>query len=321
MSLASAFTSAVLPILAVMALGYALGSTIDLDVDPLNTVALYAFLPALIFHSLATTSLDGRTVLKVFAGVLAFVFGMIVLSEAAGRLWGVTEPYRSALVLASAFPNAGFYGIPLAEFAFGDLGRAIAVLYITAQSFLMYTIGVYIASRGGGHAGVGAIREIFELPLIYAIALAVLVRQLGVVPPPDGTVMTTVALVGDASIPLMLVIVGIQLAGLEAGALSRVAIPTALKLGVAPAVALAIAVGLAFESPTIARIFVLLCATPVALIPLALTIAYGDRDGGTGSSGELSASEYLTTAIFVTTIASVVVLTVLIAVLRSGALI
>jgi predicted permease len=321
MSLASAFTSAVLPILAVMALGYALGSTIDLDVDPLNTVALYAFLPALIFHSLATTPLGGRTVLKVFAGVVAFVFAMLVLSEAAGRLWGVTEPYRSALVLASAFPNAGFYGIPLAEFAFGDLGRAIAVLYITAQSFLMYTIGVYIASRGGGHAGVGAIREIFELPLIYAIALAVLVRQLGVVPPPDGTVMTTVSLVGDASIPLMLVIVGVQLAGLEAGALSRVAIPTVLKLGVAPVVALAIAAGLAFENPTIARIFVLLCATPVALIPLALTIAYGDRDGETGSSGELSASEYLTTAIFVTTIASVVVLTVLIAVLRSGALI
>jgi predicted permease len=317
MSLLSAFTSAVLPVLAVMIVGYALGSAIDIDVDPLNTVALYAFLPALIFHSFATTSLGGNTVLKVFGGVVAFVAAMMGLSEVAGRLTGVSEPYLSALVLASAFPNAGFYGIPLAKFAFGGLGRAIAVLYITAQSFLMYTVGVYIAARGGGRAGIGAIREVFELPLIYAIALAVVVRRLGVVPPPEGTIMTTIQLVGDASIPLMLVIVGVQLAGLESDAVPSVAVPTVLKLGVAPLVALAISLGFAFENPVVARVFVLLCATPAALVPLALTIAYS----GDGPTEELSASEYLTTTIFVTTIGSVAVLTVLIAVLRSGTLV
>ncbi|WP_049935082.1 AEC family transporter [Haloplanus natans] len=315
MSLVSAFTSAILPIVSVMGLGYLLASTLDLDVDPLNDVALYLFLPALIFHSIVTTTLSGATVARIFAGVFLFVVATMGVTELADRLLGVPEPYRSADVLAGALPNAGFYGIPLAEFAFGAIGRTTAVIYITAQAFLMYTLGVYVASRGGGEAGIGAVKEIFRLPLVYAIAAAGVVRFLGVAPPTDGTFMSTARLVGDASIPLMLVIVGIQLSGLAYGNVRRVLRPSVIKLVIAPLVGLAVAVALGgFGDPAVARVFVLLCATPVALIPLALTLSYSDtaeRDG-------LSASEYLTMTIFVTTIASVPVLTVLITLLQDG---
>jgi len=315
MSLVSAFTSAILPIVSVMGLGYLLASTLDLDVDPLNDVALYLFLPALIFHSIVTTTLSGATVVRIFAGVALFVVATMGVTELADRLLGVPEPYRSADVLAGALPNAGFYGIPLAEFAFGAVGRTTAVIYITAQAFLMYTLGVYVASRGGGEAGIGAVKEIFRLPLVYAIAAAGVVRFLGVAPPTDGTFMSTARLVGDASIPLMLVIVGIQLSGLAYGNVRRVLRPSAIKLVLAPLAGLAVALALGgFGDPAVARVFVLLCATPVALIPLALTLSYSDTEGRDG----LSASEYLTMTIFVTTIASVPVLTVLITLLRDG---
>ncbi|WP_251341635.1 AEC family transporter [Haloplanus halophilus] len=317
MSLVSAFTSAILPIVSVMGLGYVLAAALDVDVDPLNDVALYLFLPALIFYSIVTTTLSGGTVVRIFVGVGLFVAAMMALAELADRLLGVPEPYRSADVLAGALPNAGFYGIPLAEFAFGDIGRTTAVLYITAQSFLMYTLGVYVASRGGGEAGIGAIKEIFRLPLVYAIAAAGVVRFLGIAPPADGTFMSTTQLVGDASIPLMLVIVGVQLYGLEYGNVRRVIRPSIIKLVVAPVAGLGVALALGeFGDVAVARVFVLLCATPVALIPLALTLSYSDvaeREG-------LSASEYLTMTIFVTTIASVPVLTLLITLLRDGVL-
>ncbi|MFB6156819.1 MAG: AEC family transporter [Haloferacaceae archaeon] len=317
MSLLSAFTSAILPILAVMGVGYVLARALDPDVAGLNAVALYAFLPALVFHSLATTDLGGGTLVRIFAGVGAFVFGMMLVAEATGRLLGVEEPFRSVDVLASAFPNAGFYGIPLAEFAFGPVGRTTAVLYITALAFLMYTVGVYVASRGGGTGGARAVGEVFRLPLVYAIAAALLARALGVVPPEGGTAMATVAMVGNASIPLMLVIVGIQLAGLDRAVAPRVVAPTALKLLVAPVVGLAVALAVGFENVDVARVFVLLCATPVALVPLSLTISYSDDPSRSG----VAASEHLTTVIFVSTLASVPVLTVLITLLRSGAVI
>jgi len=315
MSLVSAFTSAILPIVSVMGLGYLLASALDLDADPLNDVALYLFLPALIFHSIVTTTLSGTTVARIFAGVALFVVATMGVTELADRLLGVSEPYRSADVLAGALPNAGFYGIPLAEFAFGAVGRTTAVIYITAQAFLMYTLGVYVASRGGGEAGLGAVKEIFRLPLVYAIAAAGVVRFLGVAPPTDGTFMSTARLVGDASIPLMLVIVGIQLSGLAYGNVRRVLRPSVIKLVLAPLVGLAVALALGgFGDPAVARVFVLLCATPVALIPLALTLSYSDTEERDG----LSASEYLTMTIFVTTVASVPVLTVLITLLRDG---
>jgi predicted permease len=298
-----------------MALGYLLALVLEVDVDPLNDVALYLFLPALIFYSVVTTTLSGDTVARIFAGVGLFVVGMMGVTELFDRTLGVPEPYRSADVLAGALPNAGFYGIPLAEFAFGDVGRTTAVIYITAQAFLMYTLGVYVASRGGGEAGIGAIKEIFRLPLVYAILAAGVVRLLGVAPPADGTFMTMTSLVGDASIPLMLVIVGIQLADLEVGNVARVVRPSLIKLFLAPVTGLAVAVALGgFGDPAVARVFVLLCATPVALIPLALTLSYSDtaeRDG-------LSASEYLTMTIVVTTVASIPVLTVLITLLQDG---
>jgi predicted permease len=315
MSLASAFTSAVLPIVSVMTLGYALAVALDIDVDALNDVALYLFLPALIFHSIVTTTLSGDTVALIFAGVGLFVTVTMGLVEVVDRLLGVPEPYRSADVLAGALPNAGFYGIPLAEFAFGAVGRTTAVIYITAQAFLMYTLGVYVASRGGGEAGTGAVTEIFRLPLVYAIAAAGAVRLLGVAPPTGGTFMSTVSLVGDASIPLMLVIVGVQLYGLEYGNVRLVIRPSVVKLVVAPLTGLAVALALGrFGDIAVARVFVLLCATPVALIPLALTLSYSDVADRKG----LSASEYLTMTIFVTTIASVPVLTVLITLLQDG---
>jgi hypothetical protein len=317
MSLVSAFTSAILPIVSVMGLGYVLTWALDVEADPLNDVALYLFLPALIFHSIVTTTLGGATVARIFAGVGLFVVAMMGLAELTDRALGVPEPYRSADVLAGALPNAGFYGIPLAEFAFGDVGRTTAVIYITAQAFLMYTLGVYVASRGGGEAGIGAVKEIFRLPLVYAIAAAGVVRLLGVAPPTGGTFMSTTRLVGDASIPLMLVIVGVQLHGLEYGNVRRVIRPSVIKLIVAPLAGLGVALALGkFGDVAVARVFVLLCATPVALIPLALTLSYSDVDDRAG----LSASEYLTMTIFVTTVASVPVLTLLITLLREGAL-
>ena len=315
MSLVSAFTSAVLPIVSVMGLGYALSRALDIDVDPLNDVAIYLFLPALIFHSIVTTTLSGDTVARIFAGVGLFVVAMMLGSEVADRVLGVPEPYRSADVLAGALPNAGFYGIPLAGFSFGDTGRTTAVIYITAQAFLMYTLGVYVASRGGGEAGTGAVKEIFRLPLVYAIAAAGAVRLLGVAPPTGGAVMSPRRLVGGAPLPLMLVIVGVQLYGLEYGNVRLVIRPSVVKLVVAPLTGLAVALALGrFGDIAVARVFVLLCATPVALIPLALTLSYSDVADRKG----LSASEYLTMTIFVTTIASVPVLTVLITLLQDG---
>ena len=174
--------------------------------------------PALIFHSLATTTIGGETLAKVVVGVVCFLLAMVALAEGVGRLLREADPTKSALVLASTSPNSGNYGIPLSEFAFGGVGRATAVLFLAARSVVIYTLGVYIASRGSGERGLGAITAVLKLPLVYAVFLAIVARTLGVVPPVESTAMETLQLVGDSSIPLMLLLVWIELAGADHGA-------------------------------------------------------------------------------------------------------
>jgi len=317
-ALLSIFATAILPIIALAAVGVALGRLRDIDIEPLNTVTVYVLVPALIFHSIATASFGGATLARIGAATVAYLVAMVVVAEAVGRLFGMDEPLLSALVLVSAFPNSGNYGIPLSEFAFGATGRSTAVVYLTVQGVLLYTGGVYIAQRGGGTHGLGGMKRALGIPLVYAVVAGVLARWLGVVPPAEGTAMTTMALVGNASIPVMLLILGIQLADTDYGAaLSEVGAASVLKMAVAPAVGAAIALLIGFENPTVARTFVLECATPAAITPLLLVVEFGGESAG----GDLSVAEYVSTTVLVTTLLSVPVLTVLIAVLESGVLV
>ncbi|MFB6118694.1 AEC family transporter [Halosegnis sp.] len=313
MSLTAAFTEAVLPVLGIAVVGYLLGSRTGLDVGPVNTLGLYVLVPALAFHSIATTDLGGGAVAKLVVGVVGYALVMVALAWGVGRLTGQSGPLLGALMLAAAFPNSGFVGIPLSEFAFGATGRTTAVLYLTVQNLVVYTLGVYIASGGADGDARAAVREVFRLPLLYAVVAAVAVRAAGLVPPADAAAMETLGLMGEASIPVMLLVLGIQLSETDVTAVSRSVTPTALKLVVAPLVGVAVALLLAFEDPVVAKVFVLESATPAAVLPLALTIEYAD-----GTVDGVTAPEYLSTAIFTTTAASVVVLTLLIAVLQSG---
>ncbi|GAD53330.1 predicted transporter [Halarchaeum acidiphilum MH1-52-1] len=316
MTFVSALTSAILPVLLVAGVGFTLGRVHDVQVDALGTVAVYVLTPCLVFYSLATTTLGSGAVAKIAVGVLGYIVVMTAVAEGAARVLGLGEPHRGAFVLSSTFPNGGNYGIPLARFAFGPVGQSVAVLYIVAVDVLQYTLGVFLAARGGEGDLRESITEIFRLPLLYGLLAAVAARLLGVVPATDTALMQTIQLVGNAAIPVMLLMLGIQLANTRSGpSLTRAGIPTVLKLGVAPVIAVALALGLAFADGDVARVFVLECAMPAAVTPLVLTIEFsGDTETA------FSAPEYVSTVIFTTTVCSTATLAVLIWALRDGLL-
>ncbi|MFC7153878.1 AEC family transporter [Halomarina halobia] len=316
MALVSIFASAIAPVIAIGAVGYLLGRTQRLDVGPLNTVVVYVFAPALVFHSLATTTLDGATIAKLTVGVTAFILVMIAIAAAVGRFAADGEPLFSAFVLTSAFANCGNFGIPLSTFAFGAVGRSTAVLFTAVQSVIVYTLGVYIAARSGGGNPLRGVRQVFGIPLVYAVFAAIGLRWLGVLPPADSSAMQTLKLVGDSAIPLMLLMLGVELTGTDVrAALGSVSAVNGLKLLVAPVVAVVIVLALAPANATAARVFVLECATPVAVTPLILLIEFGPEAEG------LSGAEFVSAAVLTSTLLSTVTLTALIALLQSGVIV
>jgi predicted permease len=315
---AGIFLGAVGPTVAIAAVGYLLSRTQGVDPRPLNTAVVYVLAPALVFHSLAVTSLSASTLLRLSAGILAFTGAMWVVTEAFGRATGGTEPMVSALVLVAIFSNTGNLGIPVSDFACGDVGRQTAVVFLSVQSVLMYTVGVYVASRSGGERGFSGVERVFRLPLVYAVIAALAARALGVVPTAGNAGLDALKLVGDASIPVMLLVLGIQLQRTDTGtAVSRSWSAVALKLGVAPLVGVAVALAVGFANPTVARVFVLETAMPAAVTPVILVTEFA----ADVRSGGVSVPEYISTCVLVTTLLSVPFLTLLIAVLRSGVLV
>jgi hypothetical protein len=123
---------------------------------------------------------------------------VLAIAAVVARTLGESGAAFSALVLAAALPNAGNFGIPVSTDAFGTVGRDVAVLFVVA--------------RGAGATGATALRRVFELPLVYVVVLSGVVLWTGAVPPADGTLLRTVGMAGDASIPLFLIVLGIQVA-------------------------------------------------------------------------------------------------------------
>ncbi|WP_182022359.1 AEC family transporter [Haloquadratum walsbyi] len=316
-SFISVFATAILPIVGVGGVGYLLGRWRSIDTDALNTVIVYILAPALVFYSLATTTLAQSTLFR--ASVAVIIYHLLAMGVAAGigRLFNKSKTAVAALMLVTAFPNSGNYGIPVSNFAFGSTGRATAVIYLSVQGIILYTLGVYIASRGGTKSRLAGIKRVFTVPLVYAVIAALIARVLQIVPSTDTTAMATIKLVGDAAIPLMLLVVGIRLARTDIGStLSAVGLGVGLKMVIAPVIGLGTAVMIGFDDPIVARTFVLESAMPSAVTPMILVAEFGS-----GDVAGVPIAEFVSAAVFVSTMISIPVLTLVIVILKSGAVI
>jgi predicted permease len=309
----SVFVGAVLPVISIAAAGYLLRTLRPIDAEPLNAVTLYVFLPALAAHSLLSSDLGGDLP-RLVAGILIFSILTFVVALAVGRGIGESGSRLSALVFVAALPNVGNFGIPVATFAFGPVGGTVAVVFTVTQGVLNYTAGVYVAAWGTDADWRSRVGEVLRLPLVYVVVFAAVLRALGLVPPAGGTTMGTLELVGNASIPTFLLVLGIQLAETEASAAVRETVPAlGLRFLLAPAVGFAVALLAGFGDPAVGRTFVLLTAAPAAVTPLVLLVEFaGDTDRPP------TPPEYYGTAVFLSTLLSMPVATGMILLLQSG---
>jgi len=313
-SILSVFASAVAPPLTIALVGYLLGRWREVDVDTLSTVTIYVLLPALVFHSLVTISIDGATVGALVATMVGFTAVMGVIGSVVAHVAGESGVQLRGAALSAAFPNTGNFGIPVATFAFGAVGRTTAVVFVLVQNVLLFTVGVYALARGGeASSRTAALKRVFGLPATYAVGVAALALWLDAVPPADGAVMQTIELTGNASIPIFLLLLGLQLAEMSPSTAVRRTLPTVgVKLLAAPVIAVAVALAVGIGNPTAARSFVLLAAGPAAVTPLVLAIEF------TGASDGVSAAEYVGTVVVLTILGSLPTVTGLIFLLRRG---
>lgn len=306
----SVFAQVLLPILVVVASGYLLQRRLELDLQSVNRLSLYLLSPALIFSSLVQSPIEVTETLRIGAFMTLFVITIGAVTWLVAFLLQLDTIDRAALMLCVMFMNAGNYGLPAARFAFGQEGFDRAVLFFVVQAILAQTLAIYIAGAGHGDRR-GGLVQLLRMPQIYAVLAALAFRIGGLRLDPAGEgilndVFRGVALVGDAAVPLLLIILGLQLA--ESGRISegpRVALATVLRLGLS----VPLAVGLSYllnldELST--KLAVMLSSMPTAVNVTILAIEFNVRP------------RFVSSAVVVSTAASVFTLTLILVLLGVG---
>lgn len=177
----------------------------------LTDVVYYLLLPALVVDALWRTQLSWdslRIALLAAAGVLV----ALGLAAVGCRLCKVAAPTRGALMLAAAFPNVTYLGLPVLEATFGAWSRGVAIQYdLFACTPLLLTVGILIARRYGTAdvPGNGLVRPLLRVPALWAALGGTLLNWSAAVPP--AAVESLLRLLGNAVAPLMLVALGLGL--------------------------------------------------------------------------------------------------------------
>lgn len=239
----------------------------------LSRVAFFVFSPCLVFDSLTHSDLSGPIFAQVGAVTLGTTVTVALVMLAAGAVLGLDRQTRATLVVAATFGNAGNYGLAVSKFAFGDAALARAVIYFAFNSLSVYTLGVAVAASGK-RPWREVLRHALILPTTLAVVAAVLMRLTGVSAPQP--VDRTTALLSQAAIPVMLMLLGLQLAGIREFPRQRlglIGLAAASQLAVAPLVTLALASALHLSGVTLQAV-VIESAMPTAVITTILAVEY-----------------------------------------------
>jgi malonate transporter and related proteins len=286
--------------------------------DPARTLAnaaYFIFVPALLFRTTARIdfqTLPWGTLVAVFVPMV----GMLVGVYAVQRRWNHSS-YAGALPVAapavraisSVFGNTVQVGIPMAAALFGETGLAIHLAIVSMHALVLLTLTTALVELDIAHAqhGAGAIgthlvatllstaRNTVVHPVVLPVLVGLAWNALGL-PLPDvaDEILRTL---GQAVVPLCLVLIGLSLAyyGVQGAARSAVAL-TVLKLLVLPALVLAVAHwGFHLKGLPLA-VVVMLAALPIGSNALIFAQRYRALEAETTAATVFSTLAFAATA-------------------------
>jgi hypothetical protein len=290
------FVRVIVPVAVTVAVGYTAARFLVLDLKMLARLGLYVLVPCLTFTSMARTTLGAGEFGLIVAFTLLSVPVLYALSSLAARFLKLPPAEAGAFHISVLFGNAVNVGFPVLLLAYGPGALDRGIVYAMTAQIVMQSFGVYLAARG--RAGVReAIRRTASMPGLHAMALGLVFRVLAV-PVPD-PIYDPLKLIGDSLVPFLLLVLGMQLAAVDLkGKWTAASAAVFLRLVVAAAVSIGLARALGLQGLT-RQTMILENSMPSAILGLALAQEFD------------AAPELVTKVIFLSTLAGLVTLAVL----------
>ncbi len=300
-SLSQVFLQVLAPILMMVGAGYLLRSLLTVDTRSVSRIVFYILAPCLIYTSLVHLQFDAAVTRRSLTWAALDMGVMLAVAWALARRWRYEGHLGHAFVVTSILLNNGNYGLPLNLYAFGEQGFGYALILFMFNSLAGTTIGVYLFARGE-NGGKVALKRTLQTPVVWATILGLISRSTGVAP--GGAIMDMLTKTGQAAIPVFLIVLGMSLAQssqrVHLPAISRQVL---LRMVGGPALAAVLAklVGLHGVAQAVA---ILQGSMPSAVNSIVLSNEFE------------AAPDFVSSAVFATTLASVITLPVLLLVLR-----
>lgn len=264
------------PIFSIFIVGFIAQKVLKFDVANLSKMSLYVLSPFLAFKTFYTHTLTSDYFIYI-----AYIFGLCFSLVFIVSMWSIAMRYsvkeRCALILSSCFMNNGNYGTPVLLVFFGSLGFDLGVIMMVLQQFVMSTVGIYYAAKGSAHSDIvsqkDVIKKVIRMPVAYG-AFAGIIFQLCHIPL-SKSIMTSIGMIGDSSIVIIMIILGMQLAKIKIIQLDYPKLSFALtaRMVISPIVAFAMVYFMPL-SPMYKQILIVLAAMPSAANTTLMSVQF-----------------------------------------------
>lgn len=141
----------------------------------LTSVVYYFFLPAMVLDVLWQADIGWQSLKYSALGCISILVS-VLLTWLITRLFRFKNPQIGAVILAAAYPNVTYLGLPVLEQAFGNWARSVVIqIDLFAAAPMVFTVGILLAQHYGEstEAKPKSLLVFFNAPPFWAAFLAV----------------------------------------------------------------------------------------------------------------------------------------------------
>lgn len=277
-------TNNIIPIFALILLGYFMSKKFNLDIYTLTKLNFYIFVPAFTFVNLYTTKIPFEMIKVLIAAILILTTNMVV-AWLMSKIRGYDEGLKNAFANSILFYNSGNIGVPLITLVFSSIPFTIngetphlnialtaQIMVLLVQNITTNTLGFLNAGRANTHWK-DSIIKVLKMPTIYVIPLAFVLKGISY----D---MTKIAIwpalnySRNALVPIALITLGVQLSRTDFQFKNKdVYISAAIRLLGGPLIALFF-INLLHIEGIIAQVVMISAAVPTAVNSALIAVEY-----------------------------------------------
>ncbi len=252
------------PVMICAAVGFGWArSPLEYPGDFVRRMVMWIGTPCLILATLDQVEIPSALLLQTGAAAVTVVAITMVVFGILLRVLGLD---RAAFLPPLLFPNCGNMGLPVALFAFGDTGLALALAFYVAMTLMHFTLGMVIS------VGWGQISQVLRTPVVWAALIAITLQLTGVSLP--RWTANTFSLLGGITIPLMLITLGVSLASIRIHGMGHALSLSMLRL-LGGALAGALVASLFSLEGVAKSVVILQSAMPAAVLNYMLALQHG----------------------------------------------